>query len=1431
MLTISCKWIFIDNQQSLIGLGIWPPPTITKSTYKLEGNELVDEADDFAKNDNNFYFKELMQYYCGMIKNIDKKLGAGGTTPYSENIMSDLGITPGQGGVKGISGIVLGDPSMPVNKHLRFCSVLEGIDGTGRYADTPEGDIDLGGMSFNPLQSPKVVQDIITNLKGKGFSFPETDEIGFIYESCFQRDPWNTIEGDATNPVRPLQARSTWGRPGVDRTNPGKNDMNIIDALNTIWGIISKNFEPARPADPSTYDAAKWDSQGWGGRQQNIMKETLLPWVITYYIRSFWDPSSPTYMPNTELGFTVNLQVKDRRWSYYGWQEENVKPGKSVFYGSAFSFAPPSGGKINYSSAFDFQIHIVPGPFDETITVGPHQYTDAMGGKIAITRGDDVDEDVKKQNLEALRLAAGCGVPATGAVMYSEPTAAGRLGGLKNPNVLDPTATSLPANPSAPGPDGNYRFCSTEMMPDLLGLNTGGKEDPATAADAGKDCFCTIPDADKILDPFSYAGQTVQRFYQDGKDYKPYQHKYPAQPELSQQPAWNKEYCNGPIPDDAPEWAKNPLPPFNIPNKNTFAMNDPNATLPSAKLLNKPGTVNPCNNMVQALRYIQDINEVLLSDEWCPWNVNKNVVTIAAMDTEGGTSGWGGSLPNCYRCPNTQAFNAQKDASGTLGEKGQNLGKVGLTANPTTDDTFPAFQGLSGSQYGNPTSTKSDDLTITNTQKVDNVVASFGYGAEKEPRQNDNLIAISGIENNPSIKAAIAAAKVQTPPPEGDGKQADIIKYMEWQYTLDYIGLEMMGILPTASNIGDGPDNNNEKQQKNYPLAYWLPAGPTGYNATRVQGGVTAASSPTTYGKNGVPDQASSIAKQCFDLYQWQWGGGITLPSTTPSIPLEQYTLREYRGYQGPYGSATKSPLFDPTATTNIDPNFYKYNSYYKANDTGPTDVTCLPTAWPVWIKGVAGSTDSKYGNEMEIPIWSTSAKPGSDYTGSSTGTGGVTFPNSYFTFGKDKDPIPWESQYLNQIISGSPSLIRTFTCQQDWDIFMAPSESNNKSPTMLSISKGVLYTGYEGMVLSGYPGSNRPAPMAIQTTTKDSSFWRDGRIVAYNRDLSTTSDPRSANFKGYYFVQRGFRTKMSNPDYLSSIINSFPLQLVKPQSSYADIDKNGIVLSSPTPQQTSQLFAFQHSMPRMNGQAGITGPQAVTPGIDDLSQYGNWPVKDKYPTLMGINNQETPFSSDFMKSVLFPATLKIGFTSSITLYNEGICKIIDNGCMLCGTGNEGSDIQRWNAVIPSPNYSWVSSNTGPPPATDTTLYPLYDADGNYNSPYRDKTPLPPGVFPTFGAKELYNLYSECDNKLFWGLDEGQGWQDLIEDYIDKDDKKVGSTCVLPPPPPKTSTTNWLSDNSNSLLVKYNSEIFPNPENQPQAINGYKFILRMEYKT
>ena len=327
--------------------------------------------------------------------------------------------------------------------------------------------------------------------------------------------------------------------------------------------------------------------------------------------------------------------------------------------------------------------------------------------------------------------------------------------------------------------------------------------------------------------------------------------------------------------------------------------------------------------------------------------------------------------------------------------------------------------------------------------------------------------------------------------------------------------------------------------------------------------------------------------------------------------------------------------------------------------------------------------------------------KPGSDYTGTSTGTGGVTFPNSYFTFGKDKDPNPWEAQYLNQIFSGSPSLKKSFTNQQDWLIFMDNSKSNNDSSTMLSICKDTLYTGYEGMVLSGYPGSNRPAPMAIQTTSKDDSFWRDGRIIGYNRDVSVTTDTRAQNFPGYYFVQRGFRSKMSNPDYLSSVINSFPLTSLKPTE-----DKIRDSLPNATDEEIAKLltirsFAWQKSVPRMNAQAGITGPQCVTPGIDDLSQYGNWPKQNEYPTFMNIQNAWDTNSPSLMKSTLFNATLKIGFTSSTSTYNVGVCNCTKGGalcgdtsstdpfgCHQCAAGSGGSDIQQYNAMIPTPNYT-----------------------------------------------------------------------------------------------------------------------------------------------
>ena len=104
-----------------------------------------------------------------------------------------------------------------------------------------------------------------------------------------------------------------------------------------------------------------------------------------------------------------------------------------------------------------------------------------------------------------------------------------------------------------------------------------------------------------------------------------------------------------------------------------------------------------------------------------------------------------------------------------------------------------------------------------------------------EPRQNDNLIALSGIEKTPAINTVMTNfSKYLLPvPPENAG----FFDYMNWQNTVGDLCLEMRGILPTASNMGSGATGADD-EKNNYPLIYWLPAGPTSYESTSYSGRV-----------------------------------------------------------------------------------------------------------------------------------------------------------------------------------------------------------------------------------------------------------------------------------------------------------------------------------------------------------------------------------------------------------------------------------------------------------------------------------------------------------------------------------------------------------------------------------------------------------------
>jgi hypothetical protein len=88
----------------------------------------------------------------------------------------------------------------------------------------------------------------------------------------------------------------------------------------------------------------------------HITQPADLPWIITYFIEVLWNPflpdgisSNPYYMPDIEIGFIMDIGVKDRQWAYYGWQGTKQMSGNSKM-GQQYSFP---GSKTPYAKGFD----------------------------------------------------------------------------------------------------------------------------------------------------------------------------------------------------------------------------------------------------------------------------------------------------------------------------------------------------------------------------------------------------------------------------------------------------------------------------------------------------------------------------------------------------------------------------------------------------------------------------------------------------------------------------------------------------------------------------------------------------------------------------------------------------------------------------------------------------------------------------------------------------------------------------------------------------------------------------------------------------------------------------------------------------------------------------------------------------------------------
>ena len=97
----------------------------------------------------------------------------------------------------------------------------------------------------------------------------------------------------------------------------------------TGWAEDPYQLNPS----PSSYHAPHVNPNNPDASAENtnifskIQTQEDLPWVITYFIQVLWDEDAfgtgtpnPFYMPDIEIGFVGDMGIKDRHWTYYGWQ-------------------------------------------------------------------------------------------------------------------------------------------------------------------------------------------------------------------------------------------------------------------------------------------------------------------------------------------------------------------------------------------------------------------------------------------------------------------------------------------------------------------------------------------------------------------------------------------------------------------------------------------------------------------------------------------------------------------------------------------------------------------------------------------------------------------------------------------------------------------------------------------------------------------------------------------------------------------------------------------------------------------------------------------------------------------------------------------------------------------------------------------------------
>ncbi len=417
-----------------------------------------------------------------------------------------------------------------------------------------------------------------------------------------------------------IGAGASWCCPGVNRFDPVGPKYGCTDTDDTPDDLYNTD-------NRGNYDITAALKRLANKRGSSVTAEDLLPWVIHDYIKPLWSPkrkwnvgahrwdyqdvsgdgeTNPLFMPDAEIGFIIDVGPNDGLWRYYGYQGDWQFNGNG-FSNTAYAYAwlPPGGtGKEGEITLFDTSSPgMLPAAHDK-----PRSAYATLNESLRDPYFFRGPADMKF-NVSAYQPAG-----------YQEEGPPNTAKTLLQQGRVEQTCLG---DTSEPGWENTYA--------PYMGLGSDAR------LPMESDWNPLVPDKYRKAVPAFAPGVTDDAYADAAPNAK---HGVLDWPPVYPQPD--------------PATGKYAAP------YNSGASAGPADFGPDEEA-KFPGSVNPCNNMYQAFKYISDINKCLVDPELCPWNTHKRIVTVSVADSEGGGDGF-----QTFQalCPNRNPQAPTQDAPG-----------------------------------------------------------------------------------------------------------------------------------------------------------------------------------------------------------------------------------------------------------------------------------------------------------------------------------------------------------------------------------------------------------------------------------------------------------------------------------------------------------------------------------------------------------------------------------------------------------------------------------------------------------------------------------------------------------------------------------------------------------------------------------------------